>query len=105
MLVEDFTVQSQNVTYTDDHITSRYIYDSTKLDRSSCGDWIVQPTKTQYEFRVNRRVPKLGYAFSGHSADMCRHIFNVNLFCRVMLVGWGGNNGTTVTAGILANKQ
>lgn len=23
---------------------------------------------------------------------------------RVMLVGWGGNNGTTVTAGILANK-
>lgn len=24
---------------------------------------------------------------------------------RVMLVGWGGNNGTTVTAGILANKQ
>jgi hypothetical protein len=25
--------------------------------------------------------------------------------CSVMLVGWGGNNGTTVTAGILANKQ
>lgn len=25
--------------------------------------------------------------------------------CRVMLVGLGGNNGTTVTAGILANKQ
>ena len=23
----------------------------------------------------------------------------------VMLVGWGGNNGTTITAGILANKQ
>ena len=23
----------------------------------------------------------------------------------VMLVGWGGNNGTTVTGGILANKQ
>ena len=25
--------------------------------------------------------------------------------CRVMLVGWGGNNGTTLTAGILANKK
>lgn len=24
---------------------------------------------------------------------------------RVMLVGWGGNNGSTVTAGCLANKQ
>lgn len=22
----------------------------------------------------------------------------------VMMVGWGGNNGTTVTAGLLANK-
>lgn len=22
-----------------------------------------------------------------------------------MLVGWGGNNGTTLTAGVLANKQ
>ena len=25
--------------------------------------------------------------------------------CSVMLVGWGGNNGTTVTGGILANKK
>jgi hypothetical protein len=25
--------------------------------------------------------------------------------CRMMLVGLGGNNGTTVAAGILANKQ
>ena len=25
--------------------------------------------------------------------------------CSVMLVGWGGNNGTTVTGGILANMQ
>jgi hypothetical protein len=27
------------------------------------------------------------------------------LFASVMLVGLGGNNGTTVLAGILANKQ
>lgn len=25
-------------------------------------------------------------------------------FFSLMLVGWGGNNGTTVTAGVLANK-
>ena len=24
--------------------------------------------------------------------------------CSVMMVGWGGNNGSTLTAGILANK-
>jgi myo-inositol-1-phosphate synthase len=34
-------------------------------------------------FRTKRKVPKAG----------------------VMLVGWGGNNGTTVTAGIIANKH
>lgn len=33
-------------------------------------------------FRTERRVPRLG----------------------VMLVGWGGNNGTTVTAAVLANS-
>jgi hypothetical protein len=27
------------------------------------------------------------------------------MLCSLMLVGWGGNNGATVTAGILANKQ
>jgi hypothetical protein len=25
--------------------------------------------------------------------------------CRVMLVGWGGNNGSTLTAGIIANRE
>jgi myo-inositol-1-phosphate synthase len=25
--------------------------------------------------------------------------------CRVMLVGWGGNNGTTLTAGVIANRE
>lgn len=33
-------------------------------------------------FRTERRVPRLG----------------------VMLAGWGGNNGTTVTAAVLANS-
>ena len=36
----------------------------------------------EYQFRTKRKVPKLG----------------------LMLVGWGGNNGSTCTAGILANK-
>jgi myo-inositol-1-phosphate synthase len=60
MLVEDFQVQSPNVTYTDDHITSTYNYESTKLTRTEKGSWVVSPTSTQYQFRVDRRVPKLG---------------------------------------------
>uniref|UniRef100_A0A8C5GHT8 inositol-3-phosphate synthase n=1 Tax=Gouania willdenowi TaxID=441366 RepID=A0A8C5GHT8_GOUWI len=42
----------------------------------------VSPHSTDMTFRTERRVPRLG----------------------VMLVGWGGNNGTTVTAAVLANK-
>ncbi len=42
----------------------------------------VNPITTEMTFRTERRVPRLG----------------------VMLVGWGGNNGTTVTAAVLANQ-
>ena len=36
----------------------------------------------KHQIKVDQKIPKLG----------------------VMFVGWGGNNGTTITAGILANK-
>jgi myo-inositol-1-phosphate synthase len=60
MLVEDFVVQSPHVEYTEDHITSTYQYDSTQLSRTDKGAWVVSPTRTEYQFRVDRRVPKLG---------------------------------------------
>lgn len=83
MLINDFQVDSPNVTYTADAITSRYEYSTTKLNQGADGKWKVQPCTQTFEFRTSRKVPKLG----------------------IMLVGWGGNNGTTLTAGILANKQ
>jgi len=43
----------------------------------------IVPENTKYTFRTDLNIPKLG----------------------VMIVGWGGNNGSTVTAGILANKH
>lgn len=42
----------------------------------------MSPCTTEVTFRTERHVPRLG----------------------VMLVGWGGNNGTTVTAAVLANR-
>uniref|UniRef100_A0A2I3MFJ2 Inositol-3-phosphate synthase 1 n=2 Tax=Papio anubis TaxID=9555 RepID=A0A2I3MFJ2_PAPAN len=42
----------------------------------------VHPTSTRFTFRTARQVPRLG----------------------VMLVGWGGNNGSTFTAAVLANR-
>ncbi|KPM46237.1 Inositol-3-phosphate synthase [Neonectria ditissima] len=78
-----FTVNSPNVTYTDAEIRSKYTYRTTKVETNSDGKYIATPQETVYDFKVQRKVPKVG----------------------MMLVGWGGNNGTTVTAGILANRR
>ncbi|XP_039641233.1 inositol-3-phosphate synthase 1-A-like isoform X2 [Perca fluviatilis] len=74
-------INSPNVRYTDTHIVSQYPYQTTSVHTE--GNKItVTPRTTELTFRTERRVPRLG----------------------VMLVGWGGNNGTTVTAAVLANK-
>jgi myo-inositol-1-phosphate synthase len=73
----NFTVDSPDVSYTDEHIISRYSHMTTRVD--ACR---VSTINRKIVFKTERHVPKLG----------------------VMLVGWGGNNGSTVTAGILANK-
>lgn len=41
------------------------------------------PTETTYKFKTNRKAPKLG----------------------IMLVGLGGNNGTTLMGGVVANRE
>ncbi|KAM9708681.1 inositol-3-phosphate synthase 1-A-like [Menidia menidia] len=74
-------INSPNVKYTDAHIVAQYSYQTTSV-RQEGGTLKVTPRSTDLTFRTERRVPRLG----------------------VMLVGWGGNNGTTVTAAVLANK-
>ncbi|CAG9999674.1 unnamed protein product [Clonostachys byssicola] len=78
-----FTVNSPNVTYTDNEIKSKYTYRTTQVETNPDGKLVATPTETVYDFKVERKVPKTG----------------------MMLVGWGGNNGTTVTAGIIANRR
>jgi myo-inositol-1-phosphate synthase len=80
---EAFVVNSPNVTYTDNEILSKYTYRTTDITVGNDGKLVATPKQTQYDFKVARKVPKVG----------------------VMLVGWGGNNGSTVTAGILANRR
>ncbi|GKY96757.1 myo-inositol-1-phosphate synthase [Mayamaea pseudoterrestris] len=72
-----FTVQSDKVQYTDDAIIADYVYHSTQVEGN-----VVKPVETKLQFKTQRTVPKLG----------------------VMLVGLGGNNGSTCVAGALANK-
>ncbi|CCU76319.1 INO1/L-myo-inositol-1-phosphate synthase [Blumeria hordei DH14] len=80
---ESFMVSSPNVVYTEDEIQSKYTYRTTHIENSPDGKLKAIPIETVYEFKVNRKVPRTG----------------------MMLVGWGGNNGTTVTAGIIANQN
>ncbi|KAJ6916916.1 hypothetical protein NC652_019350 [Populus alba x Populus x berolinensis] len=86
MFIEKFKVESPNVKYIEDEIHSVYNYETTELvheNRNGSYQWTVKPKTVKYEFKTDTRVPKLG----------------------VMLVGWGGNNGSTLTGGVIANKE
>lgn len=74
-------VKSENTTYTPEYILANYKYlrNEVKMEGEKL---LVMPRSHKYTFRTRRKVPRVG----------------------LMMVGWGGNNGSTVTAGILANK-
>lgn len=74
-------VNSQNVQYNKDEIVSNYNYSRNHVQVVD-GKVQVKPQNHKYTFKTNTKVPRSG----------------------VMLVGLGGNNGSTVVAGILANK-
>ncbi|KAM3073521.1 Myo-inositol-1-phosphate synthase [Clarireedia jacksonii] len=78
-----FQVDSPNVVYSNSEIKSKYTYRTTSVVKNASGKYKATPKETIYDFKVDRKVPKVG----------------------MMLVGWGGNNGTTVTAGIIANRR
>jgi myo-inositol-1-phosphate synthase len=77
-----FIVNSADVQYTTNEINSKYVYRTTAVTKSDNG-FVATPKETTYDFKVERKVGKVG----------------------LMLVGLGGNNGTTVTAGIIANRR
>ena len=84
MLCRSFKVNSPNVEYTAETIKSKYEYSTTKVTKGDKeGEYVVSPAKEMYEFSLERKVPKFG----------------------LMLVGLGGNNGSTVAAVLIANKN
>ncbi|KAI9189546.1 Myo-inositol-1-phosphate synthase [Blastocladiella emersonii ATCC 22665] len=78
-----FSVAAPNVAYEDGKIVADYAYTSTKVHKTADGRLRVEPVTTNYKFTTDAKVPRLG----------------------VMLVGWGGNNGSTLTASIIANRN
>jgi myo-inositol-1-phosphate synthase len=82
--VDDFMeleIQSNDTIEDEKYITSDYVYQKNVVNVSG-STLKVTPRRHNYKFRTQKQVPRTG----------------------VMLVGWGGNNGSTMTAGILANK-
>uniref|UniRef100_A0A7N0V3X3 Inositol-3-phosphate synthase n=1 Tax=Kalanchoe fedtschenkoi TaxID=63787 RepID=A0A7N0V3X3_KALFE len=83
MFIESFRVESPNLRYEENEINSLYSYETTELVHDAKNGWVVKPKTVNYQFKTDTRVPKLG----------------------VMLVGWGGNNGSTLTGGVIANRE
>lgn len=78
-----FTVSGDSVRYEDDAIHSRFRYSSIAAEVDGHGNVSAHPSDTIYKFRTQRKPHRLG----------------------LMQVGWGGNNGTTVTAAVVAHSH
>ncbi|KAJ7773097.1 hypothetical protein B0H16DRAFT_1672797 [Mycena metata] len=75
-------VQSENTSYTQDHITARYVNRGANVAVTN-GQYTITPTTQSYEFQTKKTVSKTG----------------------LMMIGLGGNNGSTLCATILANRH
>ncbi|KAF8804710.1 Myo-inositol-1-phosphate synthase [Phlegmacium glaucopus] len=76
------TVQSENTLYSDDHITAKFVNRGSEVTVAD-GHFTITPTVQDYEFQTKRVVSKTG----------------------LLMIGVGGNNGTTLCATILANRH
>ena len=52
-------VTSDNITYNNDHILSKYTYENAIVSKEA-GKLHVKPTKTQYEFKTETNLPRIG---------------------------------------------
>lgn len=78
----NIVVSSPNLNYTEDFIVADYVYRDTLVTKTA-NEFVAQPYQKNLSIKTGRRVGRTG----------------------VMLVGWGGNNGSTFTAAVLANKH
>lgn len=67
----------------DGSLYTKFTYENSIVEKGADGSFNVTPTAIDYEFKVDLETPKTG----------------------LLLVGLGGNNGTTLVGSILANKN
>ncbi|KAG9396985.1 Myo-inositol-1-phosphate synthase [Carpediemonas membranifera] len=80
MLVDSFSVAGK--ADTTDYKTSKFVYNNTEVEMKD-GHAVVTPTHKELEIRISQHAPKTG----------------------LMLVGFGGSNGSTLLGGLLANQH
>ncbi|KAG9397408.1 myo-inositol-1-phosphate synthase [Carpediemonas membranifera] len=80
MLVDTFSVAGK--ADTTDYKTSKFVYNNTEVEMKD-GHAVVTPTRKELEIRISQHAPKTG----------------------LMLVGFGGSNGSTLLGGLLANQH
>lgn len=78
-------VNNNRVQYSQDNtkLSTTYTYENSIVNESQDGVYTVTPFTKNYEFNVDLKVPKVG----------------------LLLVGLGGNNGTTLVSAVESNKQ
>lgn len=88
MLAEDFVISTPRARRVENGevLECAHEYAGTRVERRAGADgrpaFTIAPTREEFTLRTRIKVPKVG----------------------IMLVGWGGNNGSTLTAGVLANR-
>ncbi|CAL8109333.1 unnamed protein product [Orchesella dallaii] len=76
-------VNSPKVTYESDFIKAKYCYESSSATQHPDGRITINPYTLDMDVTTAAKIPRTG----------------------LMMVGWGGNNGTTFTGMCLANKH
>jgi myo-inositol-1-phosphate synthase len=71
----------KGVSQENDSLETKFMYHRNLVEKVG-KDFFVADVKESYILKTDKKVPKLG----------------------LMMVGWGGNNGSTLTAGVIANR-
>lgn len=76
-------VNTNKAKWSADTLETKFTYENSLVNKNQDGTFDVTPISVDYDFKVDLKVPKTG----------------------LLLVGLGGNNGTTTVSSILANKH
>lgn len=76
-------VITPNLQVKDHHLYTEYVHEKPVIIKTAADKFTLNSEHQKYLIKTDLKVPKLG----------------------LLLVGWGGNNGSTVTASLIANKK